>query len=113
MTNDAVQKGLKDYGKYEKGNKLGYGEFDQWLKNKCLAEKDKNESTDIIPEKKSGFYTTILPQIRQLSTDVMHAAYYFVDPNKKVNNFEIFGLDIMVDEDMKCYLIEVNTNPCL
>lgn len=43
----------------------------------------------------------------------MHAAYYFVDPKRKLNNFEIFGLDIMVDESLKCYLIEVNTNPCL
>lgn len=26
---------------------------------------------------------------------------------------EVFGLDFMIDEDWKIYLIEVNTNPCL
>ena len=26
---------------------------------------------------------------------------------------KIFGLDYMIDEDFKVFLIEVNTNPCL
>ena len=26
---------------------------------------------------------------------------------------EVFGLDFMIDDDFKPYLIEVNTNPCL
>jgi hypothetical protein len=30
-----------------------------------------------------------------------------------MNTFEIFGLDFMLDEDFRVYLIEVNTNPCL
>ena len=29
----------------------------------------------------------------------------------KIN--KIFGLDFMIDDDFKMYLIEVNTNPCL
>ena len=29
------------------------------------------------------------------------------------NQFEVFGYDFMIDEDMEVYLIEVNTNPCL
>ena len=36
-----------------------------------------------------------------------------IDPKKRQNTFEIFGYDFMIDEDMKVYLIEVNTNPCL
>ncbi len=27
--------------------------------------------------------------------------------------FELFGYDFLVDEDYDCWLIEVNTNPCL
>ena len=30
-----------------------------------------------------------------------------------MNTFECFGLDFMLDENFKVYLIEVNTNPCL
>jgi hypothetical protein len=30
-----------------------------------------------------------------------------------VNTFEVFGLDFMIDDEFKLYLIEVNTNPCL
>ena len=31
LTNDAVQKYSKDYGKYEKGNKLSYQDFQIYL----------------------------------------------------------------------------------
>lgn len=43
----------------------------------------------------------------------MNASYYIIDPKRKGNNFEIFGLDIMIDADFRPWLIEVNTNPCL
>ena len=36
------------------------------------------------------------------------------DPTVEIKNqFEMFGYDFMIDEDLKVYLIEVNTNPCL
>ena len=49
LTNDAVQKKLEDYGKYESGNKLSYAEFQKYMDNskiKCdLVE-------DIVPKMK-------------------------------------------------------------
>lgn len=60
-----------------------------------------------------NFYTKILPQIKQITIDIIFAAYPFIDPERKANNFEIFGIDIMIDENLKCWLIEVNTNPCI
>ena len=30
-----------------------------------------------------------------------------------INQFEMFGYDFMIDEDLNVILIEVNTNPCL
>jgi D-alanine-D-alanine ligase-like ATP-grasp enzyme len=36
-----------------------------------------------------------------------------IDPEKLVNNFEVFGMDFMVDANYNVWLIEVNTNPCL
>ncbi len=40
-------------------------------------------------------------------------AYKRIDPYRRVNSFEIFGFDFMIDEDFVVYLIEANTNPCL
>ena len=36
-----------------------------------------------------------------------------IDPWRRENCFEIFGLDFMIDDSYKVWLIEVNTNPCL
>jgi hypothetical protein len=51
--------------------------------------------------------------MKRLATDAMRATYSIIEPNKRENNFELFGLDFMLDENMKVYLIECNTNPCL
>ena len=34
-----------------------------------------------------------------------------VNPNNRKNHFEFFGYDFMIDEDLRVWLIEVNTNP--
>jgi len=31
LTNDAIQKNLPDYGKFEKGNKISYDELNQYI----------------------------------------------------------------------------------
>lgn len=36
-----------------------------------------------------------------------------LDPQRRCHSFEVFGYDFMIDEDLKVYLIEANTNPCL
>jgi hypothetical protein len=36
-----------------------------------------------------------------------------LNPNQRKNTFEILGYDFMVDQKLKPWLIEVNTNPCL
>jgi tubulin monoglycylase TTLL3/8 len=30
-----------------------------------------------------------------------------------MHSFEVFGLDFMIDQKYKAWLIEINTNPCL
>jgi hypothetical protein len=45
--------------------------------------------------------------------DTYRAVYGKLDPSKRLQGFEIFGYDFMIDEDFRIYLIEVNTNPCL
>lgn len=98
LTNDAVQKFLPDYGKFEKGNKIFYEDLDAYIKKQ---------------DAKFDFYKAIYPKMKAIATDIIRASALNIDPVRRVNNFEIFGLDFMVDANYEVWLIEVNTNPCL
>ena len=100
LTNDAVQKKAEDYGKFEPGNKLSYNEFQGYL--------DKNFSDLNIV-----FDRDIRPQMNKLTTDIFRAVYLKLDPKRRLNCMEVFGLDFMIDDEFRSYVIEVNTNPCL
>lgn len=51
--------------------------------------------------------------MKQITLDVVKANYLVIDNKRNKNNFQIFGLDFMIDRDFKPWLIEVNYNPCL
>ena len=100
LTNDAVQKNLPEYGKYEKGNKISYDDLSAYI------EKHHNK-------KGKGFYDSIYPKMKKMAADSMRACSGGIDPDKLQNNFEIFGMDFMIDSNLDVWLIEINTNPCL
>jgi tubulin polyglutamylase TTLL1/tubulin monoglycylase TTLL3/8 len=98
LTNDAVQKHLPNYDKFEPANKLSYNELDRY----CL-----NNTT-------FNFYQEILPEMKKVARDICHAVgdRRLIGAGKGFN-FEIFGLDFLVDAMGKPWLCEVNTNPSL
>ena len=98
LTNDAVQKKSDDFGKYENGNKLSYHDFQKFLNSNY-------------PHMNICFYRDIIPQMRKLMCDSFRSVYGKIDPYRRVNSFEIYGFDFMIDRDFKVYLIECNTNP--
>ncbi|CAD8054068.1 unnamed protein product [Paramecium primaurelia] len=100
LTNDAIQKYSQAYGKYENGNKLSFAEFQRYL-----DKWHNNEHFD--------FYKDLYPQLKMITLNAIKSVYHKIEPFKKNYNFEIFGLDFMIDEKFKPYLIEINTNPCL
>ena len=59
--------------------------------------------------------------MREIIKDTLIAFWYKIqsltdkpDSLKPIlNQFELFGYDFMIDDDMNVLLIEVNTNPCL
>jgi hypothetical protein len=51
--------------------------------------------------------------MRQLATHALRACSGTIDPLKLAHNFELFGLDFMIDGELDVWLIEVNSNPCL
>ena len=100
LTNDAVQKYSEDYGKFEMANKLSYSDFQRYLDTHC---KDRNVN----------FLQDIAPQLKALVKDTVQATYLKLDTQHRAYSFEVFGYDFMLDETLKPWLIEVNTNPCL
>ncbi|CAD8212586.1 unnamed protein product [Paramecium octaurelia] len=100
LTNDAVQSKDQDYGKHEPGNKISYLEFQRYVE--CNY-----------PNSKFNFFIDIYPKMRAAALDMMKATYGKIDPHRRINSFELYGLDFMIDENFKLWLIEANTNPCL
>ena len=69
----------------------------------------------LLKENNVDFFKEIHPQIKNQITQVFEAA----GPNligeirSDYNGFELLGFDFMLDDTLKLYLIECNTNPCL
>ena len=47
----------------------------------------------------------IYTKMRKLARDAVCATFISLDQSKKLHNFEVFGLDFMIDEDLKVNLI--------
>jgi tubulin polyglutamylase TTLL1/tubulin monoglycylase TTLL3/8 len=67
----------------------------------------------MLPDKKYNFKEQILPQMKKMATDAAKSVYLKVSSKQQMHNFEVFGLDFMIDRKFKPWLIEINTNPCL
>ena len=105
LTNNAVQKNGPSYGQFEDGNQLSFSYFQDYL-------------TAAYPNSGVTLESTFLPRIRDLVhtslTSVLSTQVQFkLNPHRRKVCFELFGYDFIVDEAMKVWLIEVNTNPCL
>lgn len=100
LTNDAVQKHSEDYGKFENGNKMSYTDFQRYL--------DSHH-----PEKAISFLEEVIPKIKEIIIDSIKAVSSKLDPHQRAHTFELFGYDFLLDSDLKPWLLEVNTNPCL
>jgi hypothetical protein len=35
--------------------------------------------------------------MKKICTDAIRASYFLLDPDRKTHNFEIFGMDFMID----------------
>ena len=100
LTNDAVQKHWDDYSKYENGNKLSYPNFQRYL-------------TKAHPDLKCNFAKDVVPKLKMIALKGVQSVFKRIDPMKRQYTFELFGLDFILDENLRPYLLEMNTNPWL
>jgi len=101
LTNDAVQKFSKTYGKFESGNKLNLLEWQEQI-NRDYSHAPK----DIVANK-------IMPEIIRLTTISLAACAEKLGQSDVKNTFELLGYDYMVTDQFEPKLIEINSNPCL
>lgn len=98
LTNNAVQQHAPTYGKFERGNQLSFEDFRQLARREGAALDWSKE---------------VYPRILKLTKMAFASVGYELNRNRRENNFELFGIDLMLDRDGVAWLIEVNTNPCL
>ena len=51
--------------------------------------------------------------MKDLIIDTILSCKSTINGNNRSPCFELFGYDFMIDEDFRCWLIEINTNPYL
>jgi Tubulin-tyrosine ligase family. len=71
--------------------------LEEYLKQQCGVTDDKIKS--------------IYSEIKKILAHTIRCAELKLD--KKVGYFEVLGCDIMLDDQLKPYLIEINSNPAL
>jgi len=100
LTNNCLQMHGSNYGKHEEGNTLSFNTFKTYL-------------SKLHP--KVDFDSHIVPRMKDLIIDtIMSVKSGIIAPSKKRGcTFELLGYDFMIDEDLRVWLIEVNTNPYL
>lgn len=98
LTNNCLQKHAGNYGQHEEGNTLPLETLDAYF-------------AQMFPDLKPTVETHIMPRIRDLVIDTILATKRELNPLNRKNAFEFLGYDFMIDEDLRTWLIEANTNP--
>lgn len=97
LTNNAIQKEGKEYGKFEDGNQLSFAFFEKFINGLNQDVKFNN----------------LMNSIKDNITHSILSARGKINRNMRQHCFEIFGYDFIVDSSLQVWLIECNTNPCL
>lgn len=93
LTNNAVQQHGNGFGRFEEGNMMTF--------------------TNLFMKSTINDRQTIDDQIEEVSKRVFAASKGSLNPSNHKHCFELFGLDIIIDSNLKCWLLEVNSNPSL
>lgn len=98
ITNYSLQKGNPNFEKFEKGNELSYSDFQNYL----------NEFYPGV-----NVYRDIMPKIKEMLSLVLCSAARKLNKKNITYTFEIYGCDLILDNEFNPYLFEINDNPGL
>ncbi|KAM3132397.1 hypothetical protein pb186bvf_015497 [Paramecium bursaria] len=91
MTTDALQKQAPTYGLYEESNKISFNELEKYFGQ-------FNQD-----------FQQILNRMQNLALDAFRSSFRHLII--KDHNFEIFGVDFIIDSQFKPWLIDINNTP--
>jgi hypothetical protein len=104
LVNDAVQAKTEGYGKFEDSNKLSFAELQAVLDAQPLPDgRVLSVDEDVWPAMRSV--------VSHVFCCALHQHFSPSPPGSAM--FELYGLDFMVDDRGKSFLIEVNSGPAL
>lgn len=109
LTNNAVQLNAKNYGDIAEGNIIPLSLFEVSRSKKLhVAELARSEGHPL-PTFEGHFYK----EIRRLVSQCLLAAGRLLNPEDYSRLFELFGFDLMIDEQYRVWIIECNSVPSL
>lgn len=96
LTNNCLQQFGDNYSKHEDGNTLGFDVLHEFLKK-------------AFPNLPIDMKKHFISKMHNFVIDTYLSCKKSLNPNKRKNVFELFGYDFLIDEDLRTWLIEVNT----
>jgi len=97
LTNNSVQKRHPDYVKHKEESIWTMSKLEAYLQENNIADQAK--------------INDIYSQIKNILAHCIRSA----DPvlEKKSGYFQLLGCDILIDQNLKPYLLEINSNPAI
>lgn len=102
LTNQFVQKKDPNYKDVKEDTAWSMDKFNQYINENVAPHKEMEQD---------WVYNTLTKQMQKIMIHCFNSVKHKLQ--SRVGFFDLFGLDFMVDTDLKVYLIEINVNPAL
>ncbi|KAK3105402.1 hypothetical protein FSP39_024394 [Pinctada imbricata] len=102
LTNQFVQKKDPNYKDVKEDTAWSMDKFNQYINENLMAAKGLEEN---------WVYNSLTKQMQKIMIHCFNSVKHKLQ--SRVGFFDLYGLDFMIDTDMKVWLIEVNVNPAL